>query len=482
MKRHILPLDCLPAWAEFNHIVFNGVEIRTSSQGRGLAVVATREFKADGVMNGMDPFITVPKDLILSLEAVEGYAKSDKWLREVLEARGEWARTARGAILIFLLLQITKSAQDVTESIGLHNPWTEYVKFLPSFVPLPTFWSETEQGLLEGTSLAAALRAKLKSLKREFEELRLATVDIPWCKRQWWDDQTGMLTFEDWKIVDAMYRSRAMQIPEIGDVMIPCLDMANHASGEETVAGYEVDENVGDGLLEFLGGIELEPGDEITITYGDKKGACEMVFTYGFVEESMETAQEIFLELDVPDDDPLKRAKLAVLTAAPGFKLFIRNECVEWEGPLIWLICVNEEDGLEFRLSQRIDGERELHTFWQGEPLNDTSSIQKLLERDALWEVFLLRANTILQQCVESSILRLNASETLIHKAASFTDVDASVLHDIARLRELEAKLLQTAWEDFEKQKAALIETETVRRYLESATLDIYRGIDEDFT
>ncbi len=411
-------------------------------------------------------------------------------------------QTARGAILIFLLLQITNTAEDVTETVGVRNPWTEYaasrlsgflpavevcstdaryryVKFLPSVIPLPTFWSEAEKALLQGTSLATALPAKLKSLDREFQELRSATESIPWCKRQWWDEETGRLTLEDWKVVDAMCRSRALEMPGAGDVMVPCLDMVNHASGEETVAVTVVDNNNGDGMLLLRGGKRMGAGEEITITYGDDKGACEMIFSYGFLEQAMCTARALFLELEVPDDDPLKRAKIAVSTAPPGIKLYMEGESIEWEGPLVWLICVNEEDGLEFKMLRKTDGENDLEVLWNGAPLQDTSKLVGLLEKEPLWEVYQLRAVTILQSRIKEQLLCFSERP---QDLADIPDVDTSVLHTITRLRKLEMGLLEAAYEEFEKKSSELIETETVRRYLEASTLQEATCMDEDFS
>jgi hypothetical protein len=160
-------------------------------------------------------------------------------------------------VLTFLLLQATICCPDI-KNIGLLNPLTEYVKFLPDEL-LPTFWSEEEQDLLEGTTLKPAVRAKLNSLLREFEAVRTATESINWCAKY------GLVTFEDWMLVDAMYRSRALEFPGAGDCMMPCVDMANHASGEATAALYETDEN-GNGLLLLREGKCVAKEEEITIT------------------------------------------------------------------------------------------------------------------------------------------------------------------------------------------------------------------------
>ncbi|KAL8688660.1 MAG: hypothetical protein Q9224_004825, partial [Gallowayella concinna] len=159
-----------------------------------------------------------------------------------------------------------------------------------------------------GTSLEAALEAKLRSLDREFAHLRASTVSIGWCKEYWWHAGTNGLSFDDWKQVDAIYRSRALDLPGTGHAMVPYIDMANHASGDETIALYDTDSD-GNAVLVLRGGKTLKPNDEVTITYGDEKGACEMLFSYGFIEDTMTSARELFLDLDIPDDDPLKVAK-----------------------------------------------------------------------------------------------------------------------------------------------------------------------------
>ena len=116
-----------------------------------------------------------------------------------------------------------------------------------------------------GTTLRSAIRAKMNSLLREFEHLRSATEHIGWCKKYWWDEDEGYVTFEDWMHVDTMYRSRALEFPGIGDCMVPCVDMANHSSGEAAAALYETDED-SNGILLLRAGKTVKRKDEITIT------------------------------------------------------------------------------------------------------------------------------------------------------------------------------------------------------------------------
>lgn len=361
-------------------------------------------------------------------------------------------QTARGAILVFLLLQLThNNALPGHDRIGVSNPFTQYIHFLPSAIPLPTFWTPAQCTRLKGTSLEAALAAKLRTLEREFNMLRDATTSIGWCQEYWWDPGSGGLGLEDWKHIDAMYRSRALDL--LGtDAMVPCIDMANHASGGDTLARYDLDAD-GNAILVLLEGKGCVPGEEISITYGDEKGACEMLFSYGFIEQSMWSARELYLDVDIPSDDPLKLAKKAIATSAPGFRLFSDGMRLGWEGPFVWLICVNEEDGLEFRLLQSHDDQRELQMLWKGAAIDKVSQLDSLLQTEPLWEVFKLRAITTVQGRVEAQLMLLQHEQS--HSCnENITDYggESNVCLGIQRLRDLEGTLMLHAYDEFESQ------------------------------
>ena len=364
-------------------------------------------------------------------------------------------QTARGAILIFLLLQVT-STSVLPVKIGSSNPFTDYVQFLPSHIPLPTFWENADMELVKGTSLEVALRSKLNSLSREFDNLRESTQSIKWCQQYWWDQDTGCLSLDDWKQVDAMYRSRALNLPGTGHAMVPCIDMANHASGKGTVARYDTDAD-GGGILVLRNGKSSTAGEEVTITYGDDKGACEMLFSYGFIEDSMESARELFLDLDIPDDDPLKQAKKTVAKSPPGLRIFRTGVSTDWEGPFIWLLCVNEEDGLKFQMLQTTDGGRELTVSWKGQDLVDTLKLEELLRADPLWDVYNLRAVTTLQGRVESQLHSLVSAGEQMQVAAEQGPASPPNLEIATRLHDLEEELLLQAYEDFEHQVGTLL-------------------------
>jgi len=109
MKRQYLPIEVLPAWARLNGITFHGVAFEKlvassstsdpdAAEDKGSAVVATEE-KYNGDPGDDDDensraeiLIRVPPDMVLSLGFVENCAKVDPYLRDVLEAVGEYGR------------------------------------------------------------------------------------------------------------------------------------------------------------------------------------------------------------------------------------------------------------------------------------------------------------------------------------------------------------------------------------------------------
>jgi hypothetical protein len=183
------------------------------------------------------------------------------------------------------------------------------------------------------------------------------------------------------------------------------------------------------------------------LSYGDAKGACENIFSYGFLEDAMSTAKVMFLDLDIPDDDPLRPAKIYVSTAAPGFRIFEKEDTISWESDYIWLIVINEEDGLDFKVRQTTDGKREVQAFWKKREL-DTIKLRDYLEADPAWDVFQLRATVLLQDRVETQIETLLEADG-IKREATVRDMPWKLAE---RLRSLELDMLKRAASTFDSQ------------------------------
>lgn len=162
----------------------------------------------------------------------------------------------------------------------------------------------------------------------------------------------------------------------------------------------------------------------------------------------MTSAKVMFLDIEIPDDDPLRPAKMFVSTAAPGFRLFDKAGDIDWESDFIWLVIVNEEDGLDFKVRQTIDGKREIQALWRDDDLDDTSKLKEHLRGDPLWDVYQLRATVLLQGRVEAQIETLQHAETPQMQATLRETPWRLAKH----LRALESGMLERAMEAFESQ------------------------------
>lgn len=185
-----------------------------------------------------------------------------------------------------------------------------------------------------------------------------------------------------------------------------------------------------------------------------------MIFSYGFLESEVKDARQLFLDLDIPDDDPLKPAKKMFCDDAPGLRLFSLPESMstDWESDFVWWSCVNEEDGLDFSVVQSNDGERQLQVTWKGEDIKSSERLKDLLSADPLWDLFQLRAVVIVQGRIEYQISLMQESEEYVQSVQNRGQNDDSspgnwdgVLDAATRLRKLETDLLARGFADLEK-------------------------------
>jgi len=264
------------------------------------------------------------------------------------------------------------------------------------------------------------------------------------------------LDFDDWLQVDAMYRSRALDFPNIGHCMAPCIDLANHASNDATMAIYEKDTE-GNAVLLLRDNKQLKAGEEVTITYGDEKGACEMIFSYGFLDQDMDSAETVFLSLDLAGNDQMRLAKASIAACAPGFKVVDAGDGkIEWTGDFIWLLCINADDGLRFELARTVDGQDdEMQAFFGHVEITEgAAQLHELLKSSPLRDVYHLRAVTLLQQRVfdQLQILFQTQDEIDATPCGAGTEIRSATYALAVKLRQLEFELLELAYESFEQQ------------------------------
>lgn len=296
------------------------------------------------------------------------------------------------------------------------------------------------------------MEAKLLSLGNEFDTLREKTEAVPFWNDFLWGSQ--VVGLDDWVLIDAWYRSRCLELPRSGNAMVPGLDMVNH-SGNPTA--YYEENNRGSVVLLIRPGSHLPSGDEVTISYGDTKGASEMLFSYGFIDPS-NVVDKLTLRLDPFPDDPLAKAKLHIFNGLPTLTLSRTNTeqddqqtpSAEWHSPFVYLMCLNEEDGLSFQLLQDTAGGRQLRLLWQGEDVTDQADdFESLIQSHELCQVFKLRAVTVLYEKVEEQLASINSGPTdnQLEPLQAAGLLRAECIAAARILKDVESKLLASALE-----------------------------------
>ncbi|RYP53855.1 hypothetical protein DL768_001306 [Monosporascus sp. mg162] len=416
MRRGHFPLEGLPAWCLLNDVTFADTKVQ-HIEGRGYGLVAERELRTEDDNEALT-ILKVPRDLVLSSEGVEEYAKESKEFRQLLDAAGRLS--TRHDILLFLLMQLVLSSPDHTGSHGVATPWTQYFSLLPTEIPVPTMWTESEIAHLKDESV----------------------------------------TVSDWVWLDALYRSRSLELPRSGESLVPCLDLVNHS--HQHTAYFEEKDN--DHVLLLLrDGSRISPGTEITINYGHEKSAAEMLFSYGFIDPHS-TTKKISVPLELTDDDPLIKAKLHIFGATPTLEINEDDGVLRWSAPFVYLMCLNEEDGLEFRILQETDGSRQLRMLWQERDVTDApGTFKDLINGHDLQQVFELRAVTVIYEMVQQQLERLSAHGA---DASIFELARPEAVQAANQLRNIETDLLKRALQALENERADLLVDESVLAYL----------------
>jgi hypothetical protein len=289
----------------------------------------------------------------------------------------------------------------------------------------------------------------MSALTEEFEQFREKSSEISFWNDLLWSDET--VSLRDWILADAWYRSRCLELPRSGLAMVPVVDMVNHSP--RPTAYYEENDK-DEALLLIRPGNTLSTGDEITISYGESKSAAEMLFSYGFIDQAAVGAH-IRLPIRPFPDDPLAKAKLHIFEGTPTVEVTRVEGSVSWASSFVFLMCLNEEDGLGFRLLQEVNGDQQLRVFWQDEDVTaKVQSLESLIQTHALHDVFRLRAVTVVQELVSTQLESLG-------EGFSQEDIEALTARGMFRrecataasvLRDLERGILESAIEALEDQ------------------------------
>lgn len=222
--------------------------------------------------------------------------------------------------------------------------------------------------------------------------------------------------------------------------MVPCLDLVNHAT--DANSSYEPT-NDSDVVLLLQPKQRIEVGEEISISYGPNKSAAEMLFSYGFIPEDLQS-DSLVLALHPVPDDPLGRAKAAAFSGAPVARISAEGDMIQWSSPFLFLMCLNEEDGLEFKTLEQADGgQGQLQVFWQGTDVTgSTEDFQEYASQHPLKDVFALRAVALLQDRVLEQLGRIHTSQGAV-EAWGDAGHQIEFTQTVGQLRSRESVLLE---------------------------------------
>lgn len=87
MYREQLPITALPAWCKLNDVNFLDSKVSDLGGVKGFGLVTERALNSKDTFD-IPTLLTVPRDLILSAEAIEEHAKADQHFRQLFDTAG----------------------------------------------------------------------------------------------------------------------------------------------------------------------------------------------------------------------------------------------------------------------------------------------------------------------------------------------------------------------------------------------------------
>lgn len=230
--------------------------------------------------------------------------------------------------------------------------------------------------------------------------------------------------------------------------MVPALDMVNHSTKP---SAYYEENNAGGVDLLMRPASKLSGGEEISISYGEAKSPAEMLFSYGFIDQSS-SIREMVLNLPMVEDDPLSMAKAHIFNGSRVVTLTATDGHITWSSPFALLMCLNEEDGLEFRVLQDSEGNRQLRMFWLEVDVTDQANdVQSLVQDHPLLPVFQLRVVVTLHDAVATQLGHLESHLDLPNDNSA-SSVRSSCRDASELLKRIEREVLAGAMETLDNE------------------------------
>ncbi|KAK3304985.1 uncharacterized protein B0T15DRAFT_433510 [Chaetomium strumarium] len=465
------PLDDLPAWCARHGVKLHPLIKAVNVDGHGNGWIA---LESNGPFSSQDEvlLLSIPREVIFSTAYVKEYANANESFRQLFEALPEFS--PRLLIILFMLVQLALLQSSSQPDRDVVEPWREYTLLQSADVLVSTMWSPAELSPLKDTSLESTVAAKLALLQREFSLITLRTRSLRFWHETLFHNNGEPVSLQHWIWLDALFRSRSFDLPRSGESMVPCLDLANHSN--ENTAYFRQETQTESVTLMIRREIisALCPGDEITISYGRDKPAAEMLFNYGFIPQdpngsttSVEQSESLMISLDdTPSwthwarDDPFLAAKLELFNDAPMLRLSVDREGVaSWSCSFVYILCVGEEDGFEFKKAQGEDGRSGWTLLWHGKEISRMAGMLGLWlnAQGELSGVVQGRLVSVLSGVVADQLKKMRPLEV---DAGVVKDgnhgIRPSVLRSVIQLRKVETRILERCLQALEEERNRL--------------------------
>ena len=370
-----------------------------------------------------------------------------------------------------MLLQITKynEFEQGRADVGPANPWTDYLVYYVASNPnLPTRWNSKERKCLWGTTLERLADRKLETLKAEFVFIIEQTLDIQWCSEVWWthhdrhNQHDTAMTFADFLYADGVYRSRAMELDQVGNCLVPIMDMANHDSEENYVGTYIFDKETQHAEIGLEFGRYINTSKfpiEVTINYGWHKTPADTLMTYGLVQPRSCAAG---LDLYIPEDrqyEIVVRVLQQVLSLPPVCHIRdAGNGNWSFESLFFEVIALTEEDGLEIVVeegasevaqdgsnigSEDADSDLPITLLFRGETVRDASHLLDMMRADEKAEEFQARYLSLVKGFIDYTIEERLTAFQKRGREEQPTGIDDWVWNNCHELRKQELNCLK---------------------------------------
>lgn len=169
-------------------------------------------------------------------------------------------------------------------SKGLESHWYPYIQLLPEKYTTPLFHQDN---YVENTSVYYLTETMRHSMKEVCDLIN-----------------SNQFTLEEFLWAYTTIDSRAFKLTELGTILIPLADIANHISfiDEENLCSMGIDKQTNRFILKVKEDKKINNGDELCLKYNSELSNWQLLLYYGFTIEN-NPYDSILIELKIDEND-----------------------------------------------------------------------------------------------------------------------------------------------------------------------------------